>query len=65
MSEEAKPQITTEQQEFDIQHDDEFEDFKVKYTPIGDRTGEQMDDWDDDVLEDLTKILQEQRSSVK
>jgi hypothetical protein len=59
------PAATT-RPEFDIQHDDEFEDFQVKSGVVSDadkaRGADLLDDWDDDVLEDFSVILQEQRS---
>jgi hypothetical protein len=51
-------------QEFDIQHDDEFEDFHVTSLPSADQTVRlDLDgDWDDDVNEIFSDILQQQRS---
>jgi hypothetical protein len=55
-------------QEFDIQHDDEFEDFQVKagVVPEADKAhgADRLDEWDDDVVEDFSVILQEQRGRV-
>jgi hypothetical protein len=55
-------------QEFDIQHDDEFEDFQVKSGVVSDadkaRGADLLDDWDDDVVEDFSAILQEQRARL-
>jgi hypothetical protein len=54
--------------EFDIQHDDEFEDFKVKpglvSAPEKGRSADLLDDWDDDVVEDFSAILREQRARL-
>ncbi|OHT05142.1 hypothetical protein TRFO_27274 [Tritrichomonas foetus] len=54
-------------QEFDIQHDDEFEDFKVKCPKAveAQQNGEWLDDWDDDIVEDFTAILTEQRKLIQ
>jgi hypothetical protein len=51
-------------QDFDIQHDDEFEDFRVSIPPPSDAAPrfDLAGDWDDDVVEDFSAILQEQRS---
>ncbi|KAH0792127.1 hypothetical protein GPJ56_003926 [Histomonas meleagridis] len=52
-------------QDFDTQHDDEFEDFKVGFGVKPEITnaqqGDYLDDWDDDVVENFTEILNEQR----
>lgn len=50
--------------EIDILHDDEFEDFQIKYntTKSNEREGEWNDDWDDDNVENFASILREQRS---
>jgi hypothetical protein len=53
-------------QDFDIQHDDEFEDFHVSI-PAPSDAAPRLDlagDWDDDVVEDFSQILQQQRSSL-
>lgn len=59
----------TEPQEFDIQHDDEFEDFKVEMKiNQGAHATQQvdyLDDWDDDVVENFTEILNEQRRLIQ
>ena len=56
-------------QDFDIQHDDEFEDFKVGFGVKPEITnaqqGDYLDDWDDDVVENFTEILKEQRKLVQ
>jgi hypothetical protein len=54
-------------QEFDIQHDDEFEDFKVRYEKVADkpRQGDVLDDWDDDVVENFAEVLRQQRSLIQ
>lgn len=53
-------------QEFDIQHDDEFEDFRspCPNTSESQQHGEWLDDWDDDIVEDFSKILAEQRKLI-
>ena len=58
-------QTSTETQDFDIQHDDEFEDFKINYKPVTDRTGEYTGDWDDDVVEEFATILKNQREMLQ
>ena len=57
----------TENQEFDIQHDDEFEDFKVNMpkTSESNQQGEWLDDWDDDIVENFTAMLAEQRKLIQ
>jgi hypothetical protein len=69
MTGEPSPAVSTpaQTQEFDIQHDDEFEDFHVSIPPPSD-SGPRLDlagDWDDDVVEDFSAILQEQRSLLQ
>ena len=72
MSEQKAPETETEtqnspvQQELDIQHDDEFEDFQVKYTGTNsnEKRGEWNDDWDDDNVENFAAILAEQRAQL-
>ena len=52
------------QEDVDIQHDDEFEDFKVTRTqaPVEEaKKADWMDDWDDDAQESFSAILKEQR----
>jgi hypothetical protein len=58
--------VAKARQEFDIQHDDEFEDFQVKTGVVSDknRASDLLDDWDDDVVEDFSAILQEQRARL-
>ncbi|KAK8885372.1 hypothetical protein M9Y10_040820 [Tritrichomonas musculus] len=72
MSEQQKEQQPKEaeaeqNQEFDIQHDDEFEDFQSRCPQTVETTqhGEWRDDWDDDIVEDFTAILAEQRQHFK
>lgn len=50
----------------DIQHDDEFEDFKVKYNERkeSNQQGDWMDDWDDDVVEDFAAMLAAERKKL-
>jgi hypothetical protein len=64
----AGAQVATTRHEFDIQHDDEFEDFQVKFGVVPDadkaRGADLLDDWDDDVIEDFSAILQEQRARL-
>jgi hypothetical protein len=63
MSVKPAPKVATP--DFDIQHDDEFEDFQVKGCLISEstRTGvEWIGDWDDDIVEDFATVLQEQRA---
>lgn len=66
---EEQPKATEveQNQEFDIQHDDEFEDFKstCPKTVETNEHGEWLDDWDDDIVEDFTAILAEQRKLIK
>ena len=63
MSETLAP--ATEPQEFDIQHDDEFEDFKkIEGDKAPEGQGDWLDDWDDDVVENFSEILKEQRLAV-
>lgn len=61
--EEQKETKEEQNQEFDIQHDDEFEDFQSRSTDTVETTqhGEWLDDWDDDIVENFTEILAEQR----
>ena len=63
---EAENQNTADQQELDIQHDDEFEDFQVKYTQTetNKKQNEWNDDWDDDNVENFAAVLKEQRSQL-
>jgi hypothetical protein len=61
----VKPASKAAAPDFDIQHDDEFEDFQVKGCSISEstRTGvEWIGDWDDDIVEDFATVLQEQRA---
>lgn len=60
--------MSKQNQDIDIQHDDEFEDFNVtfeKTNPDQNKHTDYMDDWDDDVEENFTAILAEQRKLVK
>jgi hypothetical protein len=52
--------------EFDIQHDDEFEDFPVKSDVASDKPTDEdlLGDWDDDVVDDFSKILAAQREQL-
>ena len=62
MSDQNKNQI------IDIQHDDEFEDFgkKCNNKPTEQKKrSDWMDDWDDDVVENFSTILKEQRKIVQ
>jgi len=53
--------------DIDIQHDDEFEDFGhnsgISHIESKKRS-DWMDDWDDDVVENFSSILREQRGAV-
>ena len=66
---EEQPKTTKPQQnqEFDIQHDDEFEDFQSRSSNTVETTkhGEWLDDWDDDIVEDYSAIVAEQHRLIK
>lgn len=69
MSESAKSESVAKEavssHDVDIQHDDEFEDFKVQCDVVSDRRGEWVDDWDDVDDESFAQILKEQRRLLK
>ena len=65
----SKPeeQPAVQQEDVDIQHDDEFEDFKVSMPDNkaeDNKKADYMDDWDDDREENFTNILRKQRELV-
>ncbi|EAX92690.1 hypothetical protein TVAG_439180 [Trichomonas vaginalis G3] len=63
----SKPAEQTPQQEdIDIQHDDEFEDFRFTSRPVAEekKRVETIDDWDDDVVDNFSQILKAQRAVV-
>lgn len=64
MSKETKAVV--QQEDIDIQHDDEFEDFKIGSRAVSDekKHAEWMDDWDDDNNDSFSEILKAQRQIV-
>ena len=67
MSNEEGQEVPIQQEDIDIQHDDEFEDFKVadaQEETADNKAIDPMDDWDDDKEENFTSILKKERETL-
>ena len=67
MSNEEGQEVPIQQEDIDIQHDDEFEDFKVadaQEETADNKAIDPMDDWDDDKEENFTSILKKEREAL-
>ena len=67
MSNEEGHEVPIQQEDIDIQHDDEFEDFKVadaQEETADNKVIDPLDDWDDDKEENFTGILKKEREAL-